>query len=74
MVSLVFLNLFIAIILEGFAESTTDSKIRVNEDCLNSFIQHWCKYDPQGKGLIDVNQLENLIMDLIIEEMDIMKK
>ena len=46
MVSLVFLNLFIAIILEGFAESTTDSKIRVGEDCLNTFVQHWCKYDP----------------------------
>ena len=42
MVSLVFLNLFIAIILEGFAESTTDSKIRVGEDCLNTFVQHWC--------------------------------
>ena len=33
MVSLVFLNLFIAIILEGFAASATEQKVRVGDDC-----------------------------------------
>ena len=36
-VSLVFLNLFIAIILEGFAESSQEEKIRVGNECFEAF-------------------------------------
>ena len=52
MVSLVFLNLFIAIILEGFAASATESKIRVGDDCIDAFNKAWCKYDPLAEGVI----------------------
>ena len=41
MVSLVFLNLFIAIILEGFAASSTEQNLRVGENCIENFIKHW---------------------------------
>ena len=46
LVSLVFLNLFIAIILEGFAESSSEQDVRVGEDALNAFAKGWMKYDP----------------------------
>ena len=53
MVSLVFLNLFIAIILEGFAESQSESKIRIKDDSFEAFIRVWSKYDKQAKGVLD---------------------
>lgn len=74
MVSLVFLNLFIAIILEGFDASAKEQKIRVGDDCHAAFQKAWQKYDPFAIGIIDIEQLEPLILDLIVEEMEIMKK
>ena len=74
MVSLVFLNLFIAIILEGFAKSQSESKIRIKDDSFEAFIHAWSKYDKQAKGVLDSSLLEDLIMDLIVEEIEIMKK
>lgn len=74
MVSLVFLNLFIAIILEGFAASAQEQKIRVGEECFEAFARAWCKHDPTATGKIDVDKLEELIMDLIVEEIEIVKK
>ena len=70
MVSLVFLNLFIAIILEGFAASATEQKIRVGDDCLESFSKVWCKYDPLALGVIDVEKLEQVILDLVVDELE----
>lgn len=52
MVSLVFLNLFIAIILEGFAESSLEQQVRINEECLTAFAETWRKYDPIATGLV----------------------
>ena len=71
MVSLVFLNLFIAIILEGFAASATEQKIRVGDDCNEAFVRAWRKYDPWALGIIDTKDLEPLILDLIVEELEI---
>ena len=73
MVSLVFLNLFIAIILEGFAASATEQKIRVGDDCQDAFVKVWCQYDPFAIGLMDISKLEQLILDLIVEELEFMK-
>lgn len=69
-VSLVFLNLFIAIILEGFAASASEQSIRVGEDALNAFQKHWLKYDPLATGLMSVENLESFIMDLVEDEID----
>ena len=74
MVSLVFLNLFIAIILEGFAASATESKIRIGDDCIDAFSKAWCKYDPNALSIIDIDDLEQLILDLILEELEYKKK
>ena len=69
MVTLVFLNLFIAIILEGFAASAAEQKIRLGDECLEAFARAWLEYDPKASGLIDIDKLDNLIQDLIVEEM-----
>ena len=58
MVSLVFLNLFIAIILEGFAASASEQKIRIGDDSLEAFCRAWQKYDPHALGLADIWELE----------------
>lgn len=73
-VSLVFLNLFIAIILEGFAEISQEEKIRVDDKCLEAFQRAWRRYDPQATEMIEVQNLEDLIMDLIVEEVEIISK
>lgn len=52
MVSLVFLNLFIAIILEGFAASASEQKIRVGDECFEAFARAWQKYDPDATEII----------------------
>lgn len=74
MVSLVFLNLFIAIILEGFAASSQEQKIRVGEECFEAFSRAWMKYDPLATEMIDVENLEHLILDLMVEELRIIEK
>ena len=40
-VSIIFLNMFIAIILEGFDEWTDEEHHRVKQADINSFIENW---------------------------------
>jgi uncharacterized membrane protein len=40
-VSLIFLNLFIAIILEGFAQSEQEQTIRINNEAVDAFVTTW---------------------------------
>lgn len=64
-----FLNLFIAIILEGFQNSSFDEDIRIKEDTLDQFKKAWMKYDPNGSGFIKVQDFSDLILDIIQIEM-----
>jgi hypothetical protein len=45
-VNLIFLNLFIAIILEGFVETQVKETRLVNQEVLNYYREVWSKYDP----------------------------
>lgn len=63
-VSLIFLNLFIAIILEGQLLATQQNEARVSEDTRFAFTSAWTKYDPNASGLIKVDDLPELIFDL----------
>ena len=67
-VSLIFLNLFIAIILEGQSLATQQQEARVSESTRQSFIKAWTKYDPDASGFIKVDNLSNIIIDLAHEE------
>lgn len=66
-----FLNLFIAIILEGFSRSSIDEDLRIKEETINKFRRFWLQYDPSGKGFINVNDFEPFVLDLISEEIKI---
>ena len=74
MINIVVLNLFIAIILEGFAKSAQETNMRVTDECFDSFRRVWMKYDPQATEMIHAVHLYDIIMDLIVEELEILAK
>jgi len=45
-VVLIFLNLFIAIILEGFTTTNNAMSSLLQDDDLDHFIECWAKFDP----------------------------
>lgn len=65
--SFIFLNLFIAIILESFDQSQAEDGLHVGEGTITKFKEFWSKFDPKGKGFIPVRKLSKLI-NLIIDE------
>lgn len=44
--------------------------MRISDNSFEVFAKHWSKYDPSGTGLIDVDKLVELIMDLVVSELD----
>lgn len=52
--SFVFLNLFIAIILENFNIQNDAADMKVTQDTLEAFNLTWLRFDPTGKGFINV--------------------
>ena len=67
-VSQIFLNLFIAIILDGFDDSKQEQSLRINDDMLRKFQRSWADFDPEGAGFILIEDLENLICSHIIDK------
>ena len=72
--SLIFLNLFIAIILEGQLQATQQLEARISELTRNSFVKAWTKYDPDASGFIKVDDLQEMILDLTEEEYHMKKR
>ena len=66
-VSFVFLQLFIAIILESFNSSSDEEGLKVKQETLDKFNSIWTKMFPDGDLYMDVLQLPQLI-DLLLEE------
>ena len=60
-VGLVFLNLFVAIILEGFNDINAKDKQILNDDSVERFRQVWSTLDPKGTGFIEVPKLKILL-------------
>lgn len=58
---MVFMNLFIAVVLEGFYQSNLEYELRVSEEHIKSFKNLYKSYDPNALGFIHVNFLEDLI-------------
>jgi uncharacterized membrane protein len=69
-VSIIFLNLFIAIILEGFAKSKNESKLALAEEAIEKFKEVWTKYDKRATGMLYEECLQELLMDLIQAEIE----
>lgn len=64
MVPLIFLNLFIAIILEGFAETSNKENNLIEKEDIDKFIKCWSKLDPKGTGFIKLLELPDFLFDL----------
>ena len=69
-VSFIFLNLFIAIILESFESSMDDERLQIGESTINKFQDIWCgdKFDPKGTKFIKIANFSEFIRLLIDEE------
>lgn len=67
-VSFIFLNLFIAIILESFNTSQNEEGLKIGQQTLNQFSEIWSEFDKKGKGFIKYNELEQVMNRLISEE------
>lgn len=63
-VSQVFLNLFIAIIIDAFFGNTSLSGMPVKQKSIDDFVNLWRKYDKTAEGYITIADLELLIIDL----------
>ena len=59
-----FLNLFIAIIIDAFFGQTDLANMPVQQKSVEDFQTIWSKYDPDGTGFIPVSSLEKLLLDL----------
>ncbi|CDW82972.1 voltage-gated ion channel superfamily [Stylonychia lemnae] len=73
LVTFVFLNLFIAIILEGFRDTTEDQNLRVDDIMITKFKNIWQTFDQDGTGFIEVQQIGDFISDLIVKNTDFIR-
>ena len=62
-ITFVFLNLFIGVILEGFSSADDSGKAVKPEDFIR-FADHWANYDPEATCYITVDQLEDFVQTL----------
>ena len=42
--------------------------MRINEETIEIYKKMWLKYDTKASGLISVNDLKDLLLDLILDE------
>ena len=70
MVSFIFLNLFIAIILESFESSMDDERLQVGEATITKFQDFWSndKFDPKGTKFIRIANFNDFLSMLVDEE------
>ena len=69
-VSFIFLNLFIAIILESFASSMDEEGLQIGESTINKFKDFWSesKFDPKGSKFINIAEFPDFLCLIIDEE------
>lgn len=61
MVTLIFLNLFIAIILNGYFETRDQARKELNAEALEKFVNAWSDYDPDATGYIKVSDFPEMM-------------
>ena len=67
-VSQVFLNLFIAIVVDTFISMKNSFDLPITQTDIDTFVEIWKKYDAEGTGYMLVENLDNLIIDLYESE------
>ena len=61
---IIFLNFFVAVIIEGFDETAIIENANLSQVYLDRFKQHWAEYDAGAKGLIRACDLKPLLEKL----------
>ena len=64
LISMIFLNLFIAIILQGYDETRERNEKMFNSEVRDQFRDIWSRYDQDATGFIKVEYFPQLMMDL----------
>jgi len=54
MITLIFLNLFVAIILNGYFDTRNEDSHMLNQDVLEMFRETWSHFDPDATGFIKI--------------------
>ena len=62
----IFLNLFIAVIIDAFLGQSEALGQPVNQSDINEFIEAWQDFDPDGTGSIDCFNIEKFIFKLAL--------
>ena len=70
-VSLILLNLFIAVTLQGFNEVQRKVRFRITDDQLLKFTEVWKELDNDGTGFIHISEAGNLLRNLINKKCDL---
>ena len=64
-VSLILLNLFIAVTLQGFNEVSSEDNCRITDQQIEVFIRTWKNIDHEGSGFIHISEAACLLRNLI---------
>jgi hypothetical protein len=64
MITLVFLNLFIAIILNGYFETRDQEGQALSSDLMTSFKDGWAKFDQDATGIIEAKYFARLLFEI----------
>jgi len=60
----VFVNLFVAVMVEGFQEQTEIDNIKIKDTDIDEFRTVWKQFDPEGSEYVLCNQLEEILVRL----------
>jgi Ca2+-binding EF-hand superfamily protein len=63
-VNMIFMNLFIAVIIEGFDECKAKEERLFTQDTRDHFMTIWSKYDPEASGFIHISSFKDFMFSL----------
>lgn len=64
LVPMMIINLFMAIVIEGFFISEHEHESVINQKNIEEFLDKWSEYDPSGSGFISYENMAFLLHDL----------
>jgi hypothetical protein len=71
LVSLILVNLFIAVTLQGFNDVSSQDSCRITDQQIQVFINVWKELDPDGTGYIHISEAASLMRHLIEKKCDL---
>ena len=68
----IFLSLFIAIIVDSFVAQNSASKLPVQDNDIDEFVEAWSYFDEEAKGHICAKDLDAFLAKLVEDKCDLM--